>query len=405
MGAASGRAGSCPWLRRPGAETGAGTGRVTGLGVVLAGLLASTFGVDALAQAAKDKPEPAPASEDAEPAEPDPVADAWRVYQEKRRLRHAARPDDVNQRSTERMARLPAPVPAGPRVPPAAGAPPRPAAPVAPQRPQGGWLGTGAERFGYVRRGAAAPNRVGVVVLVDERARVPGELNLLVSLADELTANGWDVWSMALPEVATPAYPRRARSRYVAPMADPEAEEAAAAAEAEAASPAPAGPPKLVRRRWVTNPPARTAAAPAAAVAPTALVLPHWQQWRTRAQSRLGQLVGAIQADLRGARAPIVVLGAGLGANLVAEVGQQQGVSALVLLDLVRQPEGLAGDLDGMVGALQAPTLVLNWRRPDVVHAATWLRTQDETRVDMRGAPQSSVARRLRGWLKRELGD
>jgi hypothetical protein len=386
-------------------------------GLLVASLLAPWL--CAVGEAAKGKPaEPAAEEAEAEPAEPDPVADAWRTYQEKRRLRHATRPDDAAQRTAERMARLPprAAVPPAPAAPAAPGRPPQPAAPTAPGQPQGGWLGAGVERFGYVRRAPATPNRVGVVLLLDERARVPGELNLLASLADELVANGWDVWSTALPEVATPTYPRRSRTRYVAPVVDPEAEEAAAAAaeeaaEAAAAAGTPATPPKLVRRRWTTTPPARAAAAPppsaqaAAAQAAAAPVAPHWQQWRTRSQSRLGQLVGAIQADLGGTALPVVVLGAGLGANVVAEVGQRQGVSALVLLDLVRQPEGLPGNLDGMLGALQAPTLVLNWRRPDVVNAATWLRTADETRVDMRGAPEARVARRLRGWLKRELVD
>lgn len=371
----------------------------------------------AYGEAAGGKPKGKPAEGDAAPAEeaeppaPDPVADAWRDYQAKRRLRHATRPDDATQRSTERLARLVTPpTPPVPATPGAPGAAPAPARPIAPARPQGGWIGTGASRFGYVRRTQATPQRVGVVVLVDERARVPGEVNELASLADELTTNGWDVWSIALPEVATPAYPRRSRTRYVAPVVDPEAEEAAAAAAEEAAAaeaetPKPAGPPKLVRRRWVTTPPARAgapAAAPAVAGSPLS---PAWQQWRTQSQARLSQLVGAVQADLRGTPAPIVVLGAGLGANLVAEVGQQQGVAALVLLDAVRPPEGLGTDLDSAVGALQAPTLVLNWRRPDVVNGATWLRTQDETRVDVRGATNGIVARRLRGWLKRELVD
>ena len=113
----------------------------------------------------------------------------------------------------------------------------------------------------------------------------------------------------------------------------------------------------------------------------------------------------AVQADLRGTAVPIVIVGQGLGADLIAEQGQQQGVAALVLLDMVRPPEGLVLELDGAVAGLQAPTLALTWRQPDPVAEAAWLRTADETRVDVRGDLPRQVARRVRGWLKRQLVD
>ena len=373
-------------------------------------------------KAAKGKAAPAevPAESTAE-AEPDPVADAWRAFQAKRKLVHPAHADDAEQRSLARLNQLPAAVP---------DVPPAPAAPAAANAPgnasanpsnstlhtRGGWLGIGAGRFAYVRRSPGQLQRVGVVVLLDEQARVPGELNVFADVIHELTLNGWDVWSSALPQVGTRAYPARTRKRYVPPAPDANAEPApepeAPPADAQAATKPPAKP-QLIRRRWVTAAPrAATPSVPAVPVSPTqppaapaAPAWPNWQSWRVASQGRLAALMTAVQAELGGATVPIVVVGQGLGADLVAEQGQQQGVAALVLLDLVRPPEGLALELDRAVAGLQAPTLVLSWRQPDPVVEAAWLRTADETRVDMRGAPTRQVARRLRGWLKRELVD
>ena len=56
---------------------------------------------------------------------------------------------------------------------------------------------TAVEYSAPLTRGGTA---VGVVVLLDEQARVPGELNVLADIVDELTLNGWDVWSSALPQ-------------------------------------------------------------------------------------------------------------------------------------------------------------------------------------------------------------
>ena len=390
----------------------------------------------ALAQAAakgknakgKAAPAEAPAEAPAD-TEPDPVAEAWRAFHAKRKLVHPVRADDAEQRSLARLSQLSDAVPAaafaqgGPAAaqggPAAATTPTRAAATaatspgVAMLRTRGGWLGAGAGRFAYVRRSPGQAQRVGVVVLLDEQARVPGELNVLADVVDELTLNGWDVWSSALPQLATRAYPARTRARYVPPVVNPDAEPVAELeappADAQAGVKPPAKP-QLVRRRWVAAAPrSRTPAVPASPGQPSAAaaapVWPNWQTWRSASQVRLAALMTAVQADLGGAAVPIVIVGQGLGADLVAEQGQQQGVAALVLLDLVHPPEGLTLELDRAVAGLQAPTLVLNWRRPDPVLAAAWLRSADETRVDVRGAPTRQVARRVRGWLKRELLD
>ena len=395
--------------------------KLTQLCVVLLMIL---FSASALAQdAAKGKgakgksaPAEAPAQDGAE-TEPDPVADAWRAFQAKRKLVHPVRADDAQQRSIARLNQLPGAPPA-PAAADAPGSTSRPANAATAQssaslRSHGGWLGAGASRFAYVRRSPGQAQRVGVVVLLDEQARVPGELNVLADIVDELTLNGWDVWSSALPQLATRPYPARTRKRYVPPVLDPNAEPAAvpeAPPEDAKAAAKPPAKPQLIRRRWVAAAPrAATPAVPPSpeqpGAAPAAPAWPNWQTWRTESRTRLAALVTAIQTDLAGATVPIVILGQGLGADLVAEQGQQQGVAALVLLDLVRPPEGLALELDAAVAGLQAPTLVLNWRRPDPVVAGAWLRTADETRVDVRGAPSRQVARRVRGWLKRELLD
>ncbi len=384
-------------------------------------LLMCVLTASALAQAAAKgkgaKGKAAAADTPAEPAaetEPDPVADARRAFQAKRKLVHPVRADDAEQRSIARLNQLPGAVP---NVPAARAAPASANASTNANgtmlHSRGGWLGAGASRFAYVRRSPGQSPRVGVVVLLDEQARVPGELNVLADVVDELTLNGWDVWSSALPQLGPRPYPARTRKRYVPPVVDPNAEPApepeAPPADAQAAAKPPAKA-QLIRRRWVVAAPrAATPAVPAVPPRPgqpgAAPAWSNWQTWRTASQGRLAALMTAVQADLGGATVPIVIVGQGLGADLVAEQGQQQGVAALVLLDLVRPPEGLALELDGAVAGLQAPTLVLNWRQPDPVVEAAWLRAADETRVDVRGAPPRQVARRVRGWLKRELID
>lgn len=370
--------GRSPWL---------GTLRLLLLGLLVAPLLVAA---ESSKPAASKEAE---ATED-EAAPVDPTVDAWRSYQDKRRLRRVTRAGTAEERSQERLNRLATPAP--PPRPATPGAPTTPAAPAS-IRPIGGWLGSGANRFGYVRRPAASATRAGVVVLLDERARVPGEIDIFVTFGDELARHGFDVWSAALPDVATSALPRRTRQRFVAPVpaedAEPAEELAEGDADAAAASAAAIARPAYSRRRWTA--PGR----PAAAVVPT----PTWAGWRNAATTRLNQLVAAAQAEQKERPLPIVVVGRGLGANLVAATGQAQGVAGLVLLDLVAGPEGAALDPDTLVAALQAPVLAIDWRQRGVVDELAWLRLTDDTRVDLRGASAITVARRLRGWLGRSF--
>ena len=312
----------------------------------------------------------------------DPAALSRRSYAEKRALVHPAVEDGPAQRSTDYLATL--------RVPAA------PGAPTAASIPDGN------AQLAYVRREHATPQSVGIVVLFDDRERLPASSVLLGQVAEKLALRGWDTWTLALPEVAPGAPLPRERSHAVLPLKNPGgADDAKGDGKKAAKGKAQAKKigPQLSRRRF-GEPVANGKAVP------TAVLAPAMTAWQALATQRMALLMQAAQAAVQNPTpAPLVVIGAGLAADLVAQrtVIEKWSVAAVVLIDPLAPPADVALTLDADVAALRAPLLVVNWRAADPIAPAVWLRLQRDAHRALPASTSDEVGEVVAGWLQKAL--
>ena len=321
----------------------------------------------------------------------DPAALARRTYAQKRQLVHPMAADAPVQRSTAYLAAL--------------------RAPAAPGAPAAAAIADGNAELQYVRREHATPLSRGTVVLFDDRERLPSTSAMLGRVAEELALRGWDTWTLALPEVPAGApLPRERSHARVPPVAVDGAAQTGEKDQAEGkgsdkekggaaqGKTAKAVGPKLSRRRWAT-PVVNARPLPAPALA----------AWQVLAQQRMALLMQAAQAATlpvpQSGLAPVVVVGAGLAADLVARMAtaERWRVAALVLVDLLPPPVDLPLALDADVAALPAPTLAISWRAPDPVAPGAWLRLQGAAKRSLPTASADEIGRVIGGWLERKI--
>ena len=311
----------------------------------------------------------------------DPEARARKTYIEKRALAHPAIIDTPAERSASYVASL--------------------RAPIAPGAPAAASIADGNAQLAYVRREHATANSRGVVVLFDDRERLPATSAMLGRVAENLALRGWDTWTLALPQVGPPAPLPRDRSHALIPppSADGEGDSGASLQKSKGKAPTPAHGPQLSRRRWALPAPnAKTLPAP-----PTLA-------WQAVAQQRMALLMQAAQAAQAsgsgGGPSPVVLIGAGLAANLAAHqmLAERWNIAAAVLIDLIAAPTELTLPLDSDLAAIAAPNLAITWRAADPVAPGTWLRAQHEARRDLSAATAAEVGQVVGGWLDRQLG-